>query len=64
MRVYPMDQIPSSSFGLTEIGQIAVPVKDVGRAVAFYREVLGMRFLFQPPRARLLRLRRRSADAR
>ncbi len=31
------------------IGQIAVPVKDLDRAVAFYRDVLGMHFLFQAP---------------
>lgn len=36
-------------FGLGTIGQIAVPVTDVDRAVAFYRDVLGMRFLFQAP---------------
>ena len=36
-------------FGLQEIGQIAVPVADLARAVAFYRDVLGMRFLFQAP---------------
>jgi predicted enzyme related to lactoylglutathione lyase len=36
-------------FGLTKIGQIAVMVKDLERAVAFYRDVLGMRFLFQVP---------------
>ncbi|MBI4419513.1 MAG: VOC family protein [Gemmatimonadetes bacterium] len=34
---------------LTEIGQIAVPVKDVDRAVRFYRDTLGMPFLFQVP---------------
>jgi catechol 2,3-dioxygenase-like lactoylglutathione lyase family enzyme len=36
-------------FGLAQIGQIAVPVSDVERAIAFYRDVLGMRFLFQAP---------------
>jgi catechol 2,3-dioxygenase-like lactoylglutathione lyase family enzyme len=36
-------------FGLGQIGQIAVPVRDVERAIAFYRDVLGMRFLFQAP---------------
>lgn len=36
-------------FGLGQIGQIAVPVSDIDRAVAFYRDVLGMRFLFQAP---------------
>lgn len=35
--------------GLATIGQINVPVQDVERAVAFYRDVLGMRFLFQAP---------------
>lgn len=34
---------------LNEIGQIAVNVHDVDRAVAFYRDVLGMDFLFQVP---------------
>jgi methylmalonyl-CoA/ethylmalonyl-CoA epimerase len=40
----------SSSFeGLGRIGQIAINVQDVPRATAFYRDVLGMRFLFAPP---------------
>jgi catechol 2,3-dioxygenase-like lactoylglutathione lyase family enzyme len=38
-----------ASFGLTQIGQIAVPVSDVDRAIAFYRDTLGMRFLFKAP---------------
>jgi methylmalonyl-CoA/ethylmalonyl-CoA epimerase len=38
-----------ADFGLSQIGQIAVPVGDIDRAVAFYRDVLGMRFLFQAP---------------
>lgn len=33
--------------GLSRIGQIAVNVHDVDRAVAFYRDTLGMKFLFQ-----------------
>jgi catechol 2,3-dioxygenase-like lactoylglutathione lyase family enzyme len=33
----------------TRIGQIAVVVQDLDRAVAFYRDRLGMRFLFQAP---------------
>lgn len=37
------------AFGLTDIGQIAVPVGDIDRAIAFYRDVLGMRFLFKAP---------------
>ena len=32
---------------LTQIGQIAVNIKDVDRAVRFYRDALGLRFLFQ-----------------
>lgn len=39
----------SSAFGLARIGQIAIPVTDIDRAVAFYRDVLGMKFLFQAP---------------
>jgi len=35
--------------GLGTIGQIHVSVSDVDRAVAFYRDVLGMKFLFQVP---------------
>ncbi len=34
---------------LSTIGQIAVQVQDVERATAFYRDVLGMKFLFQAP---------------
>jgi predicted enzyme related to lactoylglutathione lyase len=36
-----------SALGLSAIGQINVPVKDLDRAVAFYRDVLGLPFLFQ-----------------
>lgn len=36
-------------FGLTRIAQIAVNVKDIRKAVAFYRDVLGMTFLFEAP---------------
>lgn len=38
-----------SSFGLSTIAQIAVTVHDVGRAVKFYREQLGLPFLFEAP---------------
>lgn len=34
---------------LNRIGQIAVGVEDLERAVAFYRDTLGMDFLFQAP---------------
>lgn len=33
----------------SSIGQIAVVVQDLDRAVAFYRDTLGLRFLFQAP---------------
>jgi catechol 2,3-dioxygenase-like lactoylglutathione lyase family enzyme len=35
--------------GLGTIGQIHVSVSDVDRAVAFYKDVLGMTFLFRVP---------------
>ena len=35
--------------GLGPIGQIHVSVTDVGRAVAFYRDVLGIPLLFEVP---------------
>ena len=34
---------------LTKIGQIAIRVHDLGRATAFYRDVLGLTFLFEAP---------------
>lgn len=39
----------AETFGLNQVGQIAVPVTDIKRAIAFYRDTLGMRFLFQAP---------------
>ena len=38
-----------ASPGLGEIGQIAIAVKDLGKAVAFYRDILGLPFLFEAP---------------
>lgn len=38
-----------SAFGLSTIGQILVPVTDTDRATAFYRDQLGIRFLFGFP---------------
>ena len=37
------------AFGLSRIGQIAVCVKDLPAAVAFYRDLLGMKLLFEAP---------------
>ena len=34
---------------LTRIGQISINARDLERAVAFYRDALGMSFLFQAP---------------
>lgn len=39
----------TDSFRLDRIRQIAINVHDVDRAIAFYRDVLGMRFLFDAP---------------
>jgi methylmalonyl-CoA/ethylmalonyl-CoA epimerase len=34
---------------LSRIGQISVNVKDIDRAIGFYRDILGMAFLFEAP---------------
>lgn len=44
-----MSSATTANFGLAQIGQIAVPVGDIDRAIAFYRDTLGMRFLFKAP---------------
>jgi catechol 2,3-dioxygenase-like lactoylglutathione lyase family enzyme len=36
-----------AALSLSQIGQIAINVKDLKRATAFYRDTLGMKFLFQ-----------------
>ena len=38
-----------NDFGLSAIGQIAINVHDTERAVEFYRDKLGMKFLFAAP---------------
>src|SRR6267154_6555028 len=55
--VHPIDQeetlttpIPIGPT-LSRIGQIFVNVRDLERAIAFYRDTLGMTFLFQAPPA-------------
>jgi len=35
--------------GPSGVGQIAIPVTDLERAVIFYRDVLGLHFLFRAP---------------
>jgi predicted enzyme related to lactoylglutathione lyase len=39
----------SNQFGLSSIGQIAVNTHDIDRAVAFYRDTLGIQHLFSVP---------------
>ena len=41
--------MPTNDFGLSTIEQIAVNIKDIDRATAFYRDTLGMKFLFSAP---------------
>ena len=41
--------MPSSPPSPNRIAQIAVNVKDLPRAIAFYRDTLGLRFLFEAP---------------
>jgi len=38
-----------AAVALDTIGQIAIRAKDIARAVQFYRDTLGMRFLFEFP---------------
>lgn len=40
-------KIPDNA--LSRIGQIAVPVAEIDRAITFYKDVLGMSFLFKAP---------------
>ena len=40
----------AARFGLTQIGQISVNVHDVQQATAFYRDTLGIKFLFETPK--------------
>ncbi len=42
---------PTAEFGLRRIGQIAVTVHELERAVRFYRDALGMPLLFEAPPA-------------
>ena len=40
------DQDP---FGLSQIGQVALRIHDLDRTIEFYRDALGMKFLFNTP---------------
>ena len=40
----------SASFGLRTVGQISMNAKDLTRATAFYRDVLGVPLLFEVPK--------------
>jgi len=44
-----MSTTMTGQVALDRIGQIAIRVRDIGRAVRFYRDTLGMRFLFEVP---------------
>ena len=41
--------MPDTAFGLSTLGQVLVPVRDAVTAAAFYRDRLGLRFLFAFP---------------
>ncbi|HVT74162.1 MAG TPA: glyoxalase superfamily protein [Lacunisphaera sp.] len=41
-----MSSTPSPASGVSGIGQIAITVSDAAKAAAFYRDVLGLKFLF------------------
>ena len=41
---------PTDFHGLAQIGQISIPVHELQRAVSFYRDTLGIKFLFEVPR--------------
>ena len=41
---------PDNNWRLSHIGQIAITVEDLERAVRFYRDTLGLPFLFQVPK--------------
>jgi predicted enzyme related to lactoylglutathione lyase len=47
MEVVMSDQ---EQISLSRIGQIAVPVSDLKRAIEFYRDTLGIKFLFEVPK--------------
>jgi methylmalonyl-CoA/ethylmalonyl-CoA epimerase len=44
-----MKMVKNEFKGLSKIGQINVPVRDLPQAVEFYRDSLGINFLFEVP---------------
>ena len=44
-----MPETKNTKFKLDRIGQISIPVRDLERSILFYRDELGMNFLFQAP---------------
>jgi len=38
-----------TEFGLSQIGQISVPVSDAEKSILFYRDKLGMKLVFKAP---------------
>jgi methylmalonyl-CoA/ethylmalonyl-CoA epimerase len=49
LRKWSQAMTTNTTIGITQIGQIALPIQDLDRAVAFYRDTLGLPFLFQAP---------------
>jgi methylmalonyl-CoA/ethylmalonyl-CoA epimerase len=46
-----MDGTTTAGIGIMGVGQVAVNVHDVKRAIGFYRDVLGLPFLFEIPKS-------------
>ena len=42
-------EVMADSFGLSDIGQIAIPITNLERSTEFYEKRLGMKLLFQVP---------------
>jgi methylmalonyl-CoA/ethylmalonyl-CoA epimerase len=41
--------LTTSALSISQIGQITIPIQNLDRAVAFYRDTLDLSFLFQAP---------------
>jgi len=44
-----MTSTTGSGLAIDRITQLAIPVRDLARATAFYRDILGLRYLFEAP---------------